>query len=62
LSVLLNNSLEQTITESELVVVCKNDPDYASALNRFAGERTVVDLVRLSGIDAGLPGYDGLCW
>jgi len=62
ISALLNDSLESLISNSQTILVCKPDPAYVEALNEFAHEKVVIDLVRPKGINEQLSGYSGLCW
>lgn len=62
LSAVLVTSLDNAITESDTIVVCKSDAQYVEALKNHAANKVVVDLVRPKGIDEAIEGYTGLCW
>jgi GDP-mannose 6-dehydrogenase len=61
ISSLMSDSLQDTISHADVVVVCKKDPNYIPALQEFAGQRLVYDLARIDSIRS-LPNYDGICW
>jgi GDP-mannose 6-dehydrogenase len=63
LSELLSGSVDDVLEHAEVCVVGNTDPAVLSALDR-AGDRTVIDLVRLpdAGTRRANPGYVGLGW
>ncbi|WP_030925973.1 nucleotide sugar dehydrogenase [Streptosporangium amethystogenes] len=63
LSELLTNSADDVLAQVDVCVVGCKDPAVLSALDR-AGDRTIIDLVRLPDADArrAHPGYVGLGW
>jgi GDP-mannose 6-dehydrogenase len=63
LSSLMVASAEEVVDDSEVVVVGKHRPEFAELVRQRAGERRIVDLVRLSPEAPGWrDGYDGICW
>ncbi|GAA4589138.1 nucleotide sugar dehydrogenase [Planotetraspora phitsanulokensis] len=60
---LLTNSADEVLAHAEVCVVGSKDPAVLSALEN-AGERTIIDLVRLPDAEArrAHPGYVGLGW
>jgi GDP-mannose 6-dehydrogenase len=61
ISSLLKDDLEEVVLASELVVVCKKDPDYADALLRRKSAFLTLDLARIDSI-RGMADYTGVCW
>jgi len=63
LNELLGGSVDEVLDHAEVCIVGNTDPAVLSALDR-AGDRTIVDLVRLPDADQrrANPGYVGLGW
>lgn len=61
ISSLMRSSLEEVVSNAEMLVVGKKEEEYRQALSKVGPGILVLDLVRLGGVE-GLPGYDGLCW
>lgn len=63
ISSLMTDSLESLLETSEVIVVAKKGAQFAEAVRRGAGQRKVIDLVRLWVSPNGdLPNYEGICW
>jgi GDP-mannose 6-dehydrogenase len=59
----LCESLDEVITDSEVIVVGNNAPEFASAIERCRPDQLVIDLVRLPVNFAALQAnYEGICW
>lgn len=63
ISSLMAASVEEVIEGSEVIVVSKKGPQFADMVARHAGERVVIDLVRLNANLKDTPAnYEGICW
>jgi len=62
ISNLLAGSIEEVINQSDVIVICSNDPDFAYIAD-LDTDKSVIDLVRISE-DLSHTGanYQGLCW
>jgi GDP-mannose 6-dehydrogenase len=60
---LMKPSLREVMEDSEVLAVCKKDPNYDSMLAGLNGKITVIDLVRAFENNATRPQmYEGICW
>jgi GDP-mannose 6-dehydrogenase len=60
---LMTSSIEDVFESSDVIVVSKKGPQFAEAVERYAGDRVVIDLVRLFSDGTGNPEqYEGICW
>lgn len=63
ISQLLSDNLDEVIEQSEIIIIGAANGDFATALDRIGGDRTIVDLVRLYPRQAPPKGaYHGVCW
>jgi GDP-mannose 6-dehydrogenase len=63
ISSLMCESIEDVVVGSEVVVVAKGSREFSEAVERWAGDRVVLDLVRLWAEPRGkVEGYEGICW
>jgi GDP-mannose 6-dehydrogenase len=63
ISSLLCVNIEEVIQESELVVICKPEQAFKSALEPYLRKKIIFDLVRLTADISHLPeNYQGICW
>ena len=63
LSSLLCEEIDEVLEHSDVIVVGNNAPEFAEALKRTKPEQVIVDLVRVKGDRADIPGqYQGICW
>lgn len=61
ISSLMGTSLADVVAGAQVIVVGKKEKEYAEALQHVGSDVTIIDLVRLPGIEH-LAGYDGLSW
>jgi GDP-mannose 6-dehydrogenase len=60
---LMCDSMEEVVSESELIVVGNEAPEFRQVLDRVRQDQVVVDLVRLwNDIDELDARYEGICW
>jgi GDP-mannose 6-dehydrogenase len=63
ISSLMTTSIEEVFEASEVIVVSKKGPEFGKSVMDHAGDRTVIDLVRLWPQLNHLPAnYEGICW
>jgi GDP-mannose 6-dehydrogenase len=63
IALLVTSSIEEIFDSSEVIVISKKGPQFAEAVQRHAGDRLVIDLVRLSPDPDWKPvNYDGISW
>jgi GDP-mannose 6-dehydrogenase len=63
ISSLMLPSVEEVVEASDVIVVSKKGTRFAELVSQFAGDRVVIDLVRLTGSLQALPkNYEGICW
>jgi GDP-mannose 6-dehydrogenase len=63
IATLMCNSLEEVLTESEVIVIGNKAPEFATALQQVEQDRIVIDLVRISEDMKNLAArYEGICW
>ena len=63
IATLMCDSMEEVLTQSEVIVIGNKAPEFASVLQQMRPDQVVIDLVRVSK-DAKLAGdqYEGICW
>ena len=63
ISMLMCDSIDEVVRESDVIVIGNNSPEFGQALQHLKSDQAVVDLVRISKcldpIDAR---YEGICW
>jgi GDP-mannose 6-dehydrogenase len=60
---LLNESLDEVVDQSDVIVVGNGSPEFAEALKRTRPDQTVIDLFRLKVKKEDIPAdYTGICW
>jgi GDP-mannose 6-dehydrogenase len=60
---LMTSSIEDVFEPSDVIVVSRKGRQFAEAVQRYAGDRVVIDLVRLFSDGTGNPEhYEGICW
>lgn len=63
ISSLMCGTVQEVVEGSEVIVVSKKGPQFAEQVQKHAGERVVIDLVRLTPQLNGTPAnYEGICW
>jgi len=63
ISSLMSGSVEDVVENSDVIVVSKKGPQFAELIKQHAGDRIVIDLVRLNASLEGKPAnYEGICW
>jgi len=63
ISTLLKPSIAEVVSDAELVVIGKNNPDIQQAVAKTNGSKVVLDLVRLfSTRPEKVVHYEGICW
>jgi GDP-mannose 6-dehydrogenase len=62
LSSLLQESVDDVLEHSDVIVVGNASPEFSSALARTRPDQVVIDLVRLPASDSGQAQYEGICW
>jgi GDP-mannose 6-dehydrogenase len=63
ISSLMTGSIEDVLEASEVIVVSKKGERFAELVNQYAGDRVVIDLVRLDATLEKKPAnYEGICW
>lgn len=63
ISSLMCSDLQEVIRESEVIVICKPDPQYLETLKPSMRDKFIFDLVRVSQDIDGMPeNYEGICW
>lgn len=63
ISSLMSGSIEEVIEASDVIVVSKKGARFAELVSKHAGDRVVIDLVRLTASLEGKPAnYEGICW
>jgi GDP-mannose 6-dehydrogenase len=63
ISSLMSGTMQEVVEGSEVIVVSKKGAQFAEFVNQHAGERIVIDLVRLNASLNGNPvNYEGICW
>jgi GDP-mannose 6-dehydrogenase len=63
ISAIMKSSVAEMMKEAEVLVICKKQPEFETALADVDGKFTVIDFVRLFQNGAKKPSiYDGICW
>lgn len=63
ISSLLKTSIDEVIESSEVIVISKKAPQFAEALKKGAGNRVVIDLVRIfPDLSSKSANYEGISW
>jgi GDP-mannose 6-dehydrogenase len=63
IATLMCGSMEEVITESEVIVIGNKAPEYRQVLQQLRQDQVVIDLVRiLKDVDQLDVGYEGICW
>jgi GDP-mannose 6-dehydrogenase len=63
ISSLMSDTVEEVLEASEVIVISKKGARFAELVSEHAGERVVIDLVRLTASLEGTPAnYEGICW
>ena len=63
LSSLMVGSIDELLTQSDVIVVGNQSPEFVEAIARVRPDQIVIDLVRLPLPESQVPaGYRGLCW
>lgn len=63
ISQLMRGSVEEVVTESDVIVIGNKAEEFRAAESALAAEgKTVIDLVRLFDGRTSGAGYDGICW
>lgn len=63
ISSLMCGTVQEVVEGSEVIVVSKKGPQFAEQVQKHAGDRVVIDLVRLTPQLNGTPAnYEGICW
>jgi GDP-mannose 6-dehydrogenase len=60
---LIEESVQQVIDNTDLIIVGKNNPEFADIITSFDKGKTVIDLVRVLSDSGKYHGnYEGICW
>ena len=60
---LMCDSMEEVVTESEVIVIGNKAPEFRQVLQQLRQDQIVIDLVRiLKDIDQLAAQYEGICW
>lgn len=63
ISSLMTDSIEEVLSESEVIVIGNKAPEFADALTQLRPDQVVIDLVRIVPDATQLNGqYEGICW
>jgi GDP-mannose 6-dehydrogenase len=62
LASLLVPSVEELVSESDVIVIGYQSPEFESALKTLTPDQTVVDLARVSRAVSTPAEYEGICW
>jgi len=63
IATLMCNSMEEVVTESEVIVIGNKAPEFRQVLQQVRRDQVVIDLVRiLKDIDQLDAQYEGICW
>src|SRR3954469_25814658 len=62
LSSLLQDTVNDVLDHSDVIVVGNAAPEFSEALTRTRPGQVVIDLVRLPAADHGQGEYEGICW
>jgi GDP-mannose 6-dehydrogenase len=63
IATLMCDSIEQVVSESEVIVIGNRDAAFADVLPNLDGDQTAIDLVRITDRAADLNHhYGGICW
>jgi GDP-mannose 6-dehydrogenase len=62
LSTLLVHSVDELVSDSDVIVVGHQSPEFASALKHLRSSQTVIDLARAAKVVETPARYDGICW
>lgn len=63
ISCLIKEDIQEVITNSDVIVVAKNDEDYKKNINQIKEKKIVLDLVRMDIDKEGADSlYEGICW
>lgn len=63
ISSLMCGTVQEVVEGSEVIVVSKKGAQFAEQVQKHAGDRVVIDLVRLTPQLNGTPAnYEGICW
>ncbi|MDX1521404.1 MAG: nucleotide sugar dehydrogenase, partial [Anaerolineae bacterium] len=60
---LMANSIDEVLSESEVIVIGNGAPEFRSILDKVADNQIIIDLVRISKEINNLDeNYEGICW
>jgi len=63
ISSLMSGSIQEVVEASDVIVVSKKGPQFGELVNKYAGDRVVIDLVRLTPqLNETPANYEGICW
>ena len=62
ISNLLCDSLDEVLDHAETIVIGNGDKEFNTLLAKLNSKQTVIDLVRLSELEAARDQYHGICW
>ena len=59
---LLVNSINEILKHSDTIVIANADNEFNKLSDKLNSKQTIIDLVRLSGLDLAEANYSGICW
>lgn len=62
ISALMTDSLDDVVSESDLLVIGNNAEEFRDIPQRISGEQSVIDLVRVDDKVTSSTNYEGICW
>jgi GDP-mannose 6-dehydrogenase len=62
IAALMRSSIDEVLSDAEIVVIANGDPAFREVLRRVAPEQVLIDLVGLTESDGRGEDYDGICW
>ena len=62
ISNLLSNSIDEVLSHSETIVIGNGDKEFNLLQDKINSNQSIIDLVRLSGLESTEGRYHGICW